>query len=126
MIFQAKEAAARSHSPRAPILLSPRPRVEVSPGTTVDELVLGEEMALAPIPVRISWIHVHPGHTSPVDVHQVREVWLVASGNGVLRCGEARVFLSAGETFFFDSGVPHAVFNDGSEVLTLVSLWWSP
>ena len=77
-----------------------------------------------PAPMKVSRFYLDPGDTSPWDQHEVREVWIIESGRGLLDTGEARVVVERGDGHYFASNVPHRITNEGSEPLYIISMWW--
>lgn len=75
-----------------------------------------------------SFFNVNPGAESPVDQHEVLEVWLVISGAGELFVGDSTEAKSIqmGDVVKFDSFETHRVKNNSNEVLKMISLWWKP
>jgi mannose-6-phosphate isomerase-like protein (cupin superfamily) len=68
---------------------------------------------------------VEPGGSSPVDVHAVDEIWMVASGEGELVYdGSERIPLRAGEVVHFAPMRSHEVINHGAVPLSVFSVWW--
>ena len=67
-----------------------------------------------------------PGATSKLDIHEVRECWIVAEGNGHLSInGESAKIISSGEFHFFESMHSHQVTNIGDTKLIIYSVWWN-
>ncbi len=82
-----------------------------------------EGVALAPF--KASKIIVYPGHWSPLDNHEVKECWMISSGQGELVYNDdVKEPIKAGDVLFYDSFNSHKVFNNGSEDLIIFSLWW--
>ncbi|MGL5858935.1 MAG: cupin domain-containing protein [Angustibacter sp.] len=76
-------------------------------------------------PFRMSSWAVDPGGWSEWDVHDVLEVWLVASGTGtVLRGADTPTPVRAGDAVFMPSQVRHRMHNDGRTRIELFSIWW--
>ncbi len=62
---------------------------------------------------------VLPVHSHP----QGEETGYVVSGNGKILIGETVYDVCAGSVFLFPQGVPHAVWNSGSEVMQIVFMY---
>jgi mannose-6-phosphate isomerase-like protein (cupin superfamily) len=68
---------------------------------------------------------IPPGGCSTVDIHDSKECWFIASGNGVIIYnGETRLDIKPGDVLFYDSRRSHQVFNHGDEDILLFSIWW--
>jgi mannose-6-phosphate isomerase-like protein (cupin superfamily) len=77
-------------------------------------------------PFTLARFTVPPGVTSAADCHEVREIWLVQSGSGLLTLDGVPDRLVAGEVRYFESFRTHQLHNDGTEPIELVSIWWRP
>lgn len=75
-------------------------------------------------PFTLARFSVPPGVTSAADCHEVREIWLVQSGSGLLTVDGVSDRLCAGQVRFFDSFQTHQLYNDGDDTIELVSIWW--
>jgi mannose-6-phosphate isomerase-like protein (cupin superfamily) len=98
-----------------------KPDEDAPPGLTGVTFDLGSV-----VPFRAMRITVASSFTTPLDCHQVRECWIVASGRGVLTCDGSAQEIAAGDFLYFESFRSHQVRNDGSGDLVLYSLWWQP
>jgi len=69
---------------------------------------------------------VEPGATSKLDVHEVRECWIVSEGKGDLSINnqDSKV-ISPGEFHFFESMNSHQITNTGDKILIIYSIWWN-
>ena len=76
-------------------------------------------------PFKASRFTVEPGCTSPLDNHAVREIWMVAEGEGELLYDGRPLRLKAADVVYFDSHQSHQVTNDGAQTLVVYSVWWS-
>jgi quercetin dioxygenase-like cupin family protein len=65
-------------------------------------------------------VEIDPGHHSPLHRHCCEEVYYVMSGTGQLESDGRRHAIGPGSAVFNRPGVPHRVFNTGTEVLKLV------
>ncbi|XYI03757.1 cupin domain-containing protein [Sorangium sp. So ce1128] len=78
-----------------------------------------------PAPVRMSRFELAPGARSPLDVHEEREVWMLAQGDGMLSYrGQPPFPVRAGDVVEFETGASHTLMNSGSEPLVVFSIWW--
>jgi mannose-6-phosphate isomerase-like protein (cupin superfamily) len=78
----------------------------------------------APAPFRVARWSVAPGRANDADIHESREVWLVAAGQGELVWADNEATIAAGDVIAFDSRVPHQVRNHGTEPLQVFSVYW--
>ncbi len=91
----------------------------------VDEIDFGHEAEQPIAPFKGSKFIVYPGETSPLDVHDVKECWFIASGTGIVTYeGEKKETVKQGDVLCFDSQQSHEIFNNGSENLQIFSVWW--
>jgi mannose-6-phosphate isomerase-like protein (cupin superfamily) len=84
------------------------------------------EIALAGAPFQLGRFTVAPGLSTPVDVHQVHEVWLVAAGHGEL-CygGDQLISIDEGDSLYIKPNHTHTVTNTGDRTLVVHSIYWS-
>jgi mannose-6-phosphate isomerase-like protein (cupin superfamily) len=75
-------------------------------------------------PFKASRFTVEPGCSSPEDRHEVREIWMVAEGEGELIYDDQTVRISAADVLYFESHKSHLVNNDGDMPLVIYSVWW--
>ncbi|MBD2133605.1 MAG: cupin domain-containing protein [Sphaerospermopsis kisseleviana] len=68
---------------------------------------------------------VKPGATSVTDCHDVREVWIVGRGKGILYYNQKPLEISEGDYLFYDSQESHQVTNTGQEDLVIYCCWWT-
>ncbi|QHI35951.1 hypothetical protein IMCC3317_12990 [Kordia antarctica] len=98
------------------------PQFSGAEGSEVSEVNLKEKVKA---PFKASRWSVSPGFSSPVDQHEVKECWFVASGKGVLTFkGDIKGDIQAGDVIHFDPMESHQVYNSGEELLTIFSIWW--
>ncbi len=91
----------------------------------VDEIDLGHESEQPVAPFKGSKFIVYPNETSPLDIHDVKECWFIASGSGIVTYnGDRKEAVKPGDVLFFDSQQSHEVFNNGTENLLVFSVWW--
>jgi mannose-6-phosphate isomerase-like protein (cupin superfamily) len=106
----------------SPTGLLPDPQPDLRPS--------GAVLSIVPVPTTapctVARFLVPPGVTTAADCHEVRELWIVESGAGVLTLDGVPDRLRAGQTRFFDSFRTHQLHNDGSEAIELISVWWKP
>lgn len=92
----------------------------------VDEIDFGQETGQPLAPFKGSKFIVYPNHTSPLDIHDVKECWFVASGSGVVTYNdEKKIIIKPGDVLYFESQQSHDVYNNGTENLMIFSVWWS-
>lgn len=76
-------------------------------------------------PFKCSRFVVNPGQVSPLDVHDVKECWFIASGNGIIHYNDdVRTRVNHGDILYFDSNKGHQIQNDNTEDLVAFSIWW--
>lgn len=91
----------------------------------VDEIDLGHESEHPIAPFKGSKFIVYPNETSPLDIHDVKECWFIASGSGIVTYnGELKEAVKPGDVLFFDSQQSHQIFNNGTANLMIFSVWW--
>ncbi len=95
------------------------------PGT-VFTLVNFEKNALSVAPFKGGKFVVEPGVRSKLDIHDVRECWIMASGEGVLYYDGKPFEVTAGDFLFFESQHSHQIENKGDEDIVIYSVWWNP
>ncbi|MCP3751805.1 cupin domain-containing protein [Pseudomonas sp. SBB6] len=67
---------------------------------------------------------VSSGHTTGLDTHQVRELWLVLSGQGRLSRGNDQYDVSPGSVFAFSPFQEHQLFASKGQAVTVFNIWW--
>ncbi len=67
---------------------------------------------------------VAPGATSRLDVHDVRECWMVVSGEGTLRYDGRELRVTAGDYCYFEPQKTHQMFNDSGQDVVIYTVWW--
>lgn len=76
-------------------------------------------------PFKMSKWSLKKGLKSPVDVHNVKEYWLIVQGKGVLNYNdESMIEVEKGDFIFMESNKSHQVENTGEEDLLVYSTWW--
>ncbi len=74
-------------------------------------------------PMQLALFTVPAGSATPLDRHEVRELWLVQRGRGLVRCGGREFEAGPGRLFALPSGEEHE-FVALDEDVDVVSLWW--
>ncbi|MFD7011296.1 cupin domain-containing protein [Rhodococcus jostii] len=82
------------------------------------------EVSVAPF--TLAHIRVPAGVTTAEDHHEVREIWLVQSGSGILTLDGVQSRVQAGDTLYYESYRRHQLHNDGDSPVEIVSIWWRP
>lgn len=67
---------------------------------------------------------VQPAAESKLDVHKVFEMWLIASGSGIVEYQYKQVPVKAGDVLYFDSLAAHKIINTGKKTIKIFSIWW--
>ena len=98
---------------------------DMGPGSRVYEVNLAPE-GRPVAPFKASRFTVDPGATTPVDIHEVREIWMVAEGAGELRYDNHATRAGPGDILYYDSMKPHKLHNDDDKQMVLFSVWWKP
>ncbi len=65
-------------------------------------------------------VEIEPYHHSPLHKHRCEEVYYVVQGTGELESAGQRYPLRPGSAVLNRPGVPHRVYNTGSETMRLV------
>ena len=98
---------------------------ELNDTMVVDEIDLGHTGNEPIAPFNGSKWVVKPNESSPLDIHDVRECWFIASGTGILTYkDELKGEVKPGDVLYFNSQESHKVFNNGTEDLLVFSVWW--
>lgn len=75
--------------------------------------------------LEMSRFSVAVGGETPLDSHIDSEVWMFASGRGVLSfCGDCKMDVSAGDVVRFFPFESHTLKNTGEKPLLVFSVWW--
>jgi mannose-6-phosphate isomerase-like protein (cupin superfamily) len=104
----------------------PEPDPDLRPSGAVLGIFTLPTVELPVAPFTLARFTVPPGVTSAADCHEVREIWLVQSGAGLITLDGVTDRLVAGEVRYFESFRTHQLHNDGDEPIELVSIWWRP
>ena len=75
-------------------------------------------------PFKASFFTLAPQAVSPVDVHKVKEAWLVVSGAGEIKCDDQIQIITKDSVICFDSFQSHSVKNISDVDLQIISIWW--
>ncbi|MBP6950847.1 MAG: cupin domain-containing protein [Alphaproteobacteria bacterium] len=75
-------------------------------------------------PFQIDEITILENMSSPVDKHEVAELWSILSGTGDLTYDGKNYILKTGEWFFFEPFKEHQVVNNYREDLRILSIYW--
>lgn len=71
-----------------------------------------------------AWVDVAPGDTSAAHAHDENEMFFITEGSGIMRIGEDKRRVSAGDTVFITPFKDHDLTNDGAARLRFVTIWW--
>ncbi|WP_148082229.1 cupin domain-containing protein [Streptomyces botrytidirepellens] len=71
-----------------------------------------------------AWVDVAPGDTSAAHSHDENEMFFITEGSGIMRIGEEKRRVSAGDTVFITPFKDHDLTNDGTTRLRFVTIWW--
>lgn len=96
----------------------------LEPETEGEMVVHLFDLAGVQAPFKGSRFTVEPGGTSPVDTHQVQEIWMVAAGRGELSYDGRSFRVEPGDVVHFEAMKPHQLHNDGDATLVVFSVWW--
>lgn len=76
-------------------------------------------------PFELSHWSLEPDADSGDDVHEVREIWLIAVGQGQMTCGGVIMEVAAGDVIMIEPSQTHRLLNTGDCPLEVFSVWWS-
>jgi mannose-6-phosphate isomerase-like protein (cupin superfamily) len=76
-------------------------------------------------PFEASYWTLEHGADSGEDLHQVREIWLIAAGRGEMTCGGRTIDVAAGDAISIEPNQPHRLVNTGDGPVSVFSVWWS-
>jgi methionyl-tRNA synthetase len=83
--------------------------------------------AAAPVaPFTLARFVVPPGVATSPDTHDVREVWVIVRGEGLLVLDGEQTRVRPGDVLYYESRQTHQLLNDGDEPVELVTVWWQP
>lgn len=77
-------------------------------------------------PFQAGHFTIEPGVLSTLDVHNVRESWLMVSGEGTLIYDKVEIEVKKGDFLYFDSNKTHQIKNTGTEQILIYSIYWDP
>jgi mannose-6-phosphate isomerase-like protein (cupin superfamily) len=69
----------------------------------------------------VTWVDVQPGAEQHLHSHDPQQVYVVITGTGRMRVGEATRDVSGGDLVFVPSRALHGIVNTGTGTLTYVS-----
>ena len=115
------EDLAPAASPRLPV-----PDIEDRPSGSKLSIFTLPSVTQSAAPFTLARISVPAGVRTAEDQHEVREIWLIQSGSGLLTVDGIETRVSAGDSLYFESYRKHQLYNDGSEQTEIVSIWWRP
>lgn len=104
------------------------------PAPTFEDRPSGAKLGIVELPMAnppaapftLAHISVPLGVTTAEDHHEVREVWLIQSGSGLLTLDGEQARVSEGDHLYFESYRRHQLRNDGAVPVEIVSIWWRP
>jgi mannose-6-phosphate isomerase-like protein (cupin superfamily) len=71
-----------------------------------------------------AWVDVAPGETSTAHSHDENEMFFIVEGTGIMRQGDEKRRVSAGDTVFITPDVDHDLTNDQDSRLRFITIWW--
>ncbi|MFE6685073.1 cupin domain-containing protein [Streptomyces sp. NPDC057743] len=71
-----------------------------------------------------AWVDVAPGETSTAHSHDENEMFFITEGSGIMRIGEEKRRVNAGDTVFITPFKDHDLTNDGTTRIRFVTIWW--
>ena len=93
------------------------------PGVELVKLDIGPE-ASRTAPFAAARFSVEPGSATRLDRHEVRECWMILSGEGMLVYDDRIVRIQERDVLYFEPNAAHQAHNDGTVPLVIFSLWW--
>jgi len=78
------------------------------------------------LPFEVSRWEVGPGQRNDLEAHASVELWLIAQGEGVVTLDGAETRVRLGDAVVIRPQVWHQLFNDGTERVRAVSVYWRP
>lgn len=76
------------------------------------------------IPFKVNEFVVKPRNKTPLDQHEVAELWYIIHGKGELLYQDTVHILKTGDWFFFYPHEKHQVENTSHSELKILSLYW--
>ena len=76
-------------------------------------------------PFKASRWRLDPDLWTNWDQHGVIELWLIATGSGVVWRDDVATRVAAGDAVLMPSQVRHRLRNDGSTTIEVFSVWWN-
>jgi len=78
-----------------------------------------------PTTFKAAIFYVAINQESPLDCHEVRELWYVLEGTGELTYNSGqKIMLNEFDMFYFDRHVSHSIQNNSNKTLIVFSIWW--
>lgn len=96
---------------------------DVPPGMVLRTFSMPSDDPTAPLEVS-HWRLSH-GADSGDDLHDGRELWLIAAGRGEITAGRASMEVAAGDAILIQPNQPHRLENTGTDPVEVFSVWWS-
>jgi quercetin dioxygenase-like cupin family protein len=94
-------------------------------GALLSRFRFGGESDELSAPFQMSRFWLEPGQCTYPEDHPDKELWCVICGGGQLRLDDDLHEMRAGDAMFIEPGVSHSITNTGSDVLVIMSAWWS-
>lgn len=111
------------HAPMAKLSSTPDTE-DIPPGMLLRVFAIPSAGARV-APFELSHWSLEPGADSGDDVHEVREIWLIAVGQGQMTCGGVIMEVAAGDVIMIEPSQTHRLLNTGDCPLEVFSVWWS-
>lgn len=83
-------------------------------------------VGLPAAPFKLARVEVPAGGMTDPDTHEVREIWMIARGEGRLVLAGEETRVRAGDVLFFDSHQTHTLHNEGDTPIEFFTVWWRP
>ena len=100
-----------------------KPNVELDVNEVIKQGVNARAVKLT-APFKMISFTVAPECQTQADQHQVEEIWMIQSGEGML-CFEENLFpVKAGEIIHFPPFTRHQITNHKSDELQIISIYW--
>ncbi|MBL4648006.1 MAG: cupin domain-containing protein [Gammaproteobacteria bacterium] len=104
------------------------PRISFAEEEQLTEHVSVYPFALAKIncqaPFKITLFTIAPQQLTPIDQHDVVEIWTILSGYGELYYENNVVLAKACDIFYFSSQKQHQIKNTSAEIMKIQSIYW--
>lgn len=100
-------------------------KLQFKKGVSEDTIFVEEAITDKKSPFKMSKWVLKSGLKSPVDVHDVKEYWLISEGRGIINYNDEELIkIEKGDFIFMDSRKSHQVENNGDKDLVVFSIWW--